>query len=81
MIECGEFMDRLEALGVAFALNGERLRVSVAPGVLSQALEWELARRWEAIERLVRSTVTSWGEASPASTPAAAVQLTMGEAA
>jgi hypothetical protein len=81
MIECGEFMDGLEALGVACALAGDRLRVSAAPGVLSAAQEMELARRWETIERLVRSAMTPWGQASPGSTSAAAVQLTMGEVA
>jgi hypothetical protein len=77
MIECGEFMDRLEALGVAFALNGGRLKVSAAPGVLSEAQEAELARRWEVIERLVRSAVTPWGQVSPAGSAGVAVQLTM----
>ena len=81
MIACGEFMDRLEALGVAFAPNANRLKVSVAPGVLSAVHEMELARRRATIARLVCSVVTPRGQAAPVPTPVAAVRLTMGEAA
>lgn len=78
MIECGGFMDILEALGVVFALNDEgRLKVSVGPGVLAEAQEIELSQRWETIEHLVRSTVIPYGEASPAVATVAAVQLKM----
>jgi hypothetical protein len=77
MIECGAFMDQLEARGVAFTLNSERLKVSAAPGALTEAQEIELARRWEMIEHLVRSALLPWGQSLPASSPAVAVQLTM----
>jgi hypothetical protein len=77
MIECGEFMDALEALGARFRLDGDRLAVSAPPGAITSEHRAELVRRRDTIERLVRSAVTPWGAVAPAESAGVAVQLTM----
>ena len=81
MIECGEFMDALEALGARFRLDSDRLAVSAPPGALTAEHRAELTQRRDTIERLVRSAVTPWVPELLPLPGDVAVQLTMGEAA
>ncbi|MFZ0634350.1 MAG: amino acid adenylation domain-containing protein [Candidatus Acidiferrales bacterium] len=53
----GEFLSRLRTLDIRLTLDGERLNVNAAPGVLTPSLKSELASRKEEIKVFLRKAV------------------------